>query len=126
MKILRDRGLLSKKYLRRAAVYRRHAGRLSKYDFSMAALLACFHNESNGLKLPYNHRNGYVIGKHWYDLTITTIREDIINGDFCKVEFITPLTRWYMQPALATCLNGNFFPFCSAHNLSVKNQMLRT
>lgn len=106
---------LKRTYLRRAAVYRRFAGRDSGMDFSADALLGCYRYESSGGAKPARN-NGYVFGKWAMDVTIATWREDIRAGLFCKAEFITPLSKWYAVPALSTVISPAWFPFDRREN----------
>lgn len=100
---------LPRKYLRRASVYRRAAGRNEPYDFSLAALIACYNYESTGGDMPIN--NGYIIGKRWLDLSIETWREDIMAGLFCKADFISPITKWYAERAMSDWIVPAWFPY---------------
>lgn len=100
----------SKKYLRRASVYRRAAGRNSGMDFSFEALEACFDKESIG-KPCHDRNNGFLFGKWALDISITTWIEDIEAGHFCKADFYTPITRWYAEPALQNVIPPTWFPF---------------
>lgn len=101
-------------------MYRRAAGRFEPYDFSIEALIACHEYESNGGQEPKN--NGYLIGKKWLDLSIETWRQDIMKGDSCKAEFITPITRWYVEPAMKDWIVPTWFPF--ENKAEIKNIIL--
>lgn len=91
---------ISKKYLRLAATYRRFSDRFNPYwDFSIDALVECFNHESNGGT--YADNNGYVHGKWSKDITFAMQLEDILNGYAAKIEFITPMNRWWVEPALS-------------------------
>ena len=109
MKIGVSHRRLSRKYLRLVAVYRRAAERNPAWDYSADALMECFLHESEGK--PVSANNGYAIGKKWKDVTIAQWREDIAKGDFCKAEFVTPLTRWYAEPALSSIQPPTWFPY---------------
>lgn len=78
-------------------------------DFSATALIECYKHESLGGPRPPKS-NGYVFGKWAKDVTIATWREDVASGLFCKAEFITPLSKWYAEPALATVIAPAWFP----------------
>lgn len=108
MKITKFPKKLNKKYLRLASVYRRFAGRYSDFDFSLNALLECRDHETNGA--PVSKSNGYVYGKWCRDITVTTWREDILAGYFCKAEFYTPVNKWWSEPALETLVVPTWFP----------------
>lgn len=103
-------GKIKRKYLRLAAVYRRFAERNPNYNFSIDALIECYNNETHGSPTTIPN-NGYIIGKKWKDLTIQTWREDISAGYFCKAEYITPLSRWYAEPALSTVIPAILFSY---------------
>lgn len=112
MKITKFPKPLTKKYLRLASVYRRFAGRKSGFDFSLQALIDCFEFESNGIKAQKN--NGYIFGKWAKDISLSTWREDIEAGLFCKAEFYTPCNKWWVEPALETVIPNTWFPFDKA------------
>jgi hypothetical protein len=102
---------ISRKYLRMASVYRRAAGgKLCGYDFSLDSLVECYNNETFGTKVS-SKRNGYIFGKWNKDIAITTWREDILKGDSCKVEYYTPITKWYAEPALKNLVVPTWFPY---------------
>lgn len=108
---------VKRSYLRLASVYRRFCGRNEQLDFSEQALLDCYLHESRGLAIKKyygteSHKNnGYVIGKWAKDISVTTWKEDITNGYLCKAEFITPLTRWWVDDALIGVISAIWFPF---------------
>jgi len=109
MKISKFPKPLTKKYLRMASIYRRFAGRNSGFDFSLKALLDCYNFESSGIKAQKN--NGYVYGKWAKDISVTTWREDILAGYFCKYEFYTPCNKWWAEPALESLIVPAWFPY---------------
>lgn len=108
---------IKKPYLRLSSVYRRFAGRNENLDFSKEALLECYLHESRGLSVKKyygkeSHKNnGYIFGKWQKDISITTWKEDILAGYFCKAEFITPLSKWWVEPALIGLPLTTWFPF---------------
>lgn len=101
--------ILTKKYLRLAAVYRRFAERSPHYDFSMKSLIECFRHETYGDK--HASMNGYVHGKHLKDITVSMWIEDIYKGNFCKAEFLTPLNKWWVAKTFDTIIPPIWFPF---------------
>ncbi len=109
MKIPSFPKIIRRAYLRRASVYRRAAGRKSSFDFSADALIECFRHESYGDECKKD--NGYLFGKLALDITISSWREDIEAGLFCKAEFYTPITKWYAEPALRSCCAVELFPW---------------
>lgn len=97
---------ISKKYLRLAATYRRHADRHNPYwDFSLDALVECFKHESYGTE--YAANNGYINGKWKKDINVSMWIEDIIAGNSSKIEYYTPLDRWWTIPALNNVVINN-------------------
>lgn len=117
MKVTKFPKPLTKKYLRLAATYRRSAGRQEPMvDFSLEALLECYAHETHGKRYSIIFRkdtktNGYIYGKWQRDISVISWREDILAGHACKAEFITPLNRWWVKPALASVIAPVFFPY---------------
>jgi hypothetical protein len=72
-------------------------------------LIECFRHETYGER--YSINNGYVFGKHCKDISISMWIEDIQRGLFCKAEFLTPLNRWWAEPALKNIITGTLFPY---------------
>lgn len=110
MKVIKFPKLLSRKYLRLASVYRRFAERSNHYDFSMEMLLECFHYESSGCGV--SKMNGYVHGKRQKDITLVMWKQDILNGQACKAEYIQGINSWWAKKALThLIIRSPFFPF---------------
>lgn len=102
---------ISKKYLRLAATYRRFSDRHNTYwDFSLDALVDCYNHESSGGS--YLENNGYVHGKWSKDITVAMWVEDIKNGYSAKIEYYTPLNKWWAIPALSPLIiTKPLFPY---------------
>ena len=102
---------ISKKYLRLAATYRRFSDRHNPHwDFSLEALIDCFNHESSGGK--YSDNNGYVHGKWSKDITFAMWVEDLKKGYTAKIEYYTPLNKWWAIPALSTVtVTKPLFPY---------------
>jgi hypothetical protein len=120
MKIRKWQKPLKKKYLRLLSTYRRFTCwkqyPILNLDFSIDSMLECWRHESLGEKYSLTPKkdtpiNGYIYGKWVKDLSLKMWIEDINRGDFCKYEVITPLNRWWTEPALRQCKSGNFFPY---------------
>lgn len=112
---------ISRTYLRHAAAYRRYAGDVP-FDFSVAALIACYRHETFGE--PAAKRNGFIYGKWVRDISVVQWIEDIRRGDACKHEFYTPKDKWWARPALENIVPGTFFPYSS--ELDINNTLFRS
>jgi hypothetical protein len=112
---------IPKSYLRLASVYRRFVGRHENLDFSIEALIECFEHESLGrpVKKYYgteSHKNnGYVLGKWAKDISVTTWKEDILNGYMCKAEFTYGINSWWATKALDFSHNTVWFPYAKEY-----------
>jgi len=95
------------KYIPSASAYKMLAQKsgISSLDFSIESLLQQYEYETFGKRFfhskygeyhPDSKVNGYTYGKHLYDITLATISEDILAGNFCKVEYLQD----YSLPAI--------------------------
>lgn len=69
---------VSKKFKRMAELYKYFARHWTGLDFSDEALLEMFNSESYGTRV--NPKNGYLIGKGYLNMTVTSWKEDIALG----------------------------------------------
>ena len=84
-----------------AEMYKRFAIDEPGMDFSEEAAQAMFDYESEGhgdlsLSIFSNTRNGYAIGKHWMDVTISMWKEDLVFGTLTKQELIQDYPKWFL------------------------------
>jgi len=70
---------VSKKFRRQAELYKYFARHWEHVlDFSDEALLQRFNSESYGTYV--HEKNGYLVGKHWLNVTVSCWKEDIAMG----------------------------------------------
>lgn len=86
---------ISKKWWNTAEAYKYFAQGFGNLDFSDEAAQNMYNYESQGKPLiKYNELqengmyNGYAVGKHWMDVTLTMWKEDISDGILLKVELL--------------------------------------
>lgn len=116
-KNIRKKTKCSRKYLAKAALYRRIVTKDNKNPnyakesdaFSLEKLLELYEFESRGTvngergaKLSYLIQdNGYAYGKHLYDISVSQMIQDVKDGLFYKCEFMeTDLERLHNKPIL--------------------------
>ena len=114
MKLINKKLKISKKYLLKAALYRRMAmqtGGLDKQSelFNEDKLIELYHFESTGRTNDSNvtslkqilKSNGYAYGKFLRDCFVSDMVKDVKSGLFFKCEFLsTPLERLHNQDVL--------------------------
>lgn len=114
MKLINKKLKISKKYLLKAALYRRMAiatGRLDKKSelFNEDKLIELYQFESTGRTNNDNvtslkqilKSNGYAYGKFLRDCFVSDMVKDVKSGLFLKIEFLsTPLERLHNQDVL--------------------------
>lgn len=114
MKLINKKLKISKKYLRKAALYRRMAmqtGRLDKQSelFNEDKLIELYQFESTGRTDDGNvtslaqilKTNGYAYGKFLRDCFVSDMVKDVKSGLFLKIEFLsTSLERLHNQDIL--------------------------
>lgn len=82
----------TKNWLRIQPIYKYFASDLDNVDFSDQAAIDAYLWESRGIGnfkfgLFSNHiANGYVVGKHWMDVTIQMWRQDLKDGLLSRIE----------------------------------------
>ena len=80
-------------------VYRFFASDAKSADFSEASALAMFESESTGKPLPNWEKNGFAVGKHWMNVTLTQWKKDIADGIITARELyedasLSPVKAW--------------------------------
>lgn len=69
-------------------------------DFSDEALVEMYNSESYGTKI--DPKNGYLVGKHWLNVTVTMWKEDLALGTLFKHELYSDpdLPNWWLDGIL--------------------------
>jgi hypothetical protein len=80
----------------------------SSYDYSGQSLQECFESESLGERIDISQtNNGYIIGKHWMDVTVKMWRQDIQQGILFKFELYEYEKfkdyHWWLDRVLKDC-----------------------
>ena len=80
---------------RRAAEAYRYFGRhLGGLDWSEDAARAMFAYESRGAALADPWRNGFYVGKHWFDWQLTAWKEGLADGTLTRAELSGYPVEW--------------------------------
>jgi hypothetical protein len=100
----------SKNWRKIEPIYRYFASDRDNLDFSDKAALDAYNWETNGVGnfkiglFSNSIANGFVVGKHWMDVTIKMWREDIKSGLLTKLElYIEPDFKeyhWWLDKVL--------------------------
>jgi hypothetical protein len=107
---------ISKNWLKYQPIYRLFSE--DHFDFSDEAALDAYLWETRGqgnhkLGVCENKTNGYVVGKHWMDVTIRMWREDIKSGVLKKEELYQDPEfkeyHWWLDKMLAGCVSGSSY-----------------
>ena len=111
MKILKLKKI-KRRYLLKCCVYRRLAKNFVDdgfVTFSKDDIRNMYLYESQGIKFPDKDKNGYYLGKKIYDVTLSSIIEDIKDGQFIRDEFLeNSVDRFLFKNKLDEVNQGNF------------------
>lgn len=95
---------ISKKWRMMGEIYARFCPKYECYDFSEEMATEQYSFESMGRpkfnfsdRRPNGNFNGYAVGKHWMDVTISMWREDLDNGLLRRDELSNEFPEWFLQ-----------------------------
>lgn len=131
MKLFKNK-IVTKKYALKAALHRRLAkkminGKSNLMTFTESDLIEFFNYESKGIKPctfdELKARNGYAFGKWLRDIDVVQMSEDVVKGDFAKIEYLsTPIEKLHNKEFLANIVSSAWFPF-EKHNYRLTQQL---
>jgi hypothetical protein len=87
---------VSNKFKRMAELYKHFARHWTGLDFSDEALLEMFNSESYGTRV--NPKNGYLVGKGFLNVAVTSWKEDVALGTlFVKELYQDGYPEWWLD-----------------------------
>ena len=94
---------VTRKWIRMSKIYQQFCPVEDCYDFGPTSEQEMFLHESTGkpklslVDRKFGKYNGFVVGKHWMDVTVKMWKEDIDNGLLNRDELEKDFPLWFLQ-----------------------------